>query len=124
MRLLRQSTCVVWLALFALVGQLVLSLGHFHPLSPLPSSLATTQLDASRDRAANPGDVPAESTDEHDCAICQTIAVARALVLPEDVRIAFPPCQIVNWPALETGRKLKRHAAPFQARAPPFSSLI
>ena len=124
MRLLRRSTGDVWLALFALVGQLLLSLGHFHPHSPLSLSLAATQLDASSDRAANPADVPGEGTNEHDCAICQTIAVAGALVLPESVSVPFPPAQFVNWPALGTVRNLERQAASFQARAPPFSSLI
>ena len=124
MHLLRRGSGVVWLAVFALIGQLVLSLGHFHSQRRTSDGIAASLPDDRGGRLVSPGDVPGEGTDEDDCAICQTIAIARALVLPESVSVPFPLGQFVNGPALGTVRNLERQAASFQARAPPFSSLI
>lgn len=111
-----------WLALIALVSQLVLSFGHTHDhfLSPgrdVPGQASLSQLSwPSQPGPDNPG------ASEAFCTICATISLAASVILP--VALAA----LLTLFAGETGWRADRAIALFanptrdhyRARAPPF----
>ena len=124
MHLLRRSPSVVWLALFALIGQLVLSLGHTHSqTSRVSTQLAASQSDYVGVHASNPNNAPYQGSTDRDCAVCWTVAVAGALIIPDAVTIQAPALQPAGWSACTSACEPNGRLAHFQARAPPVSSL-
>jgi hypothetical protein len=113
----------MWLALFALACQLVLSFGHVHPgKSGLPDAWAV---------AANAGDHSASLTAplhhknpaglaDDFCAICASINLASTLVVPASPA-AVPPIAFVkdlSW-SFAAVEPASIDRLLFNARAPP-----
>jgi len=113
-----------WLAFFALTCQLVLSFGHIHigKLSNSPGELAV--LAPAGDGVA--GTAPAsphknpKGLAEDFCAICASISIASALVVP-DAPATVPPISFVlvfQWTVATTEPLWSDHFL-FDARGPP-----
>jgi hypothetical protein len=113
-----------WLALFALVVQLVLSFGHIHQSDffPLGGSTGTSAGSGlglrSADTAPIPLGKPGLALD--DCAICATMHMMGSSALPAPITVAGPT--ILGRPSLAAVEAFVLTAAPyllFQTRAPP-----
>jgi hypothetical protein len=107
----------VWLALFALALQLVLSFGHIHAEEfARKSSVATL---------AHSDEGPADDDDHHgaghgDCAICAVIHLAATLLLAPPPQVALPAAESFAWlAAIDRHDPPRAPRQPFQARAPP-----
>lgn len=119
MRFVRQHRGLGWLALMALVLQLVLSFGHHHD-----HAAAHREIAASSNTCA-PGSAdscPAHDDDDDEhCSICWTMALAAAAVL------TFPivPKALVERAVRTLRPQWTQHVrgssvpGSFQARAPP-----
>lgn len=108
----------VWLALFALALQLVLSFGHIHAedfAAPNPGVLTLAAADGG----------PADDDDHHgaghaDCAICAVIHLAGTLLLPPPPLVQLPAAESLAWlAAIDRQDAVRASRQPFQARAPP-----
>jgi hypothetical protein len=115
------------LALFAVWLQLALSFGHIHPGDIFPFGHPVAQGHAVTS-VANAGDgapltpLRPAGGDVIDltCAICASMALAAALVVPDPVRLPLPLDAVVASVLQDDGFILT--AAPFllfQTRAPP-----
>ncbi len=76
-----------WLALFALFVQFALSFGHIHTEDFLPQSAASVTGPALPGSSGGP--LP-EGLAHEACAICASMHLAGALVLPEPIRLTAP----------------------------------
>ena len=119
MRPLRRQVSFIWIALFGLALQLVLSFGHIHHHEGgthhlVVASAAALQISG----ATSPSDT--DDDDEAQCAICWSMTVARAAVL------LAPPVALLNLSVEDRQIQLAASAispsqslASFQPRAPP-----
>ena len=126
MRLLRRSTGVAWLALIALIGQLVLSFGHAHSRAgaviAFRQQAATQAVFAGSDTATaiwKSHKAPGPDRSESDCSVCWTMSIAQALVLPVGLEIRLPTVAMVDCFDTLTTRLPRAQSAHFQVRAPP-----
>ena len=120
MQLLRRHQSLVWLALFALCAQLVLSFGHVHlHLAQHHADAATPGTCATH--AQSPCPKPSDDDDAH-CAICWTLSIAGTLVLPAPPAIDIPSLEPfpVERP-LSVGSLWGKETVHFQARGPPLA---
>jgi hypothetical protein len=120
-----------WLALFALALQLVLSFGHIHPDELLSSSgppglseVAAVQPSARQgDESPTRGKQTPGGLAHEACAICASMHMAGAAVLPEPATLKQPT--LPGRPSLKAVTEYVLTAAPFllfQTRAPPHSA--
>jgi hypothetical protein len=137
MRYIRQRPWFVWLGLFALASQVVLTLGHVHAGRENGSGSAhfhvlSVQLEA-RDHAIRGAvltryhrEMPADSTLLGGwCAYCWTIAQAASIVLPTPMRIRHGHLHQTLSPQYRTAvLPASDQASPFQSRGPPLMSQI
>jgi hypothetical protein len=115
-----------WLALAAMVLQLVLSFGHMHPEDFFPPAGPGAKILAAADSGAAP-QVPAKPAPgdaaHDDCAICANMQMAAALLLPDPV-LLLPPADF-GMAAPRVTIALLLTAPPhllFQTRAPPITA--
>jgi DUF2946 family protein len=113
-----------YLALFALVCQLVLTFGHVHldRAAPIPADRSTVATaDASNAAQATPADPTGrhDQADDH-CPICTLIHLAGALVLAEPPSLPLPDISVrmPSEPPLAFDFPSPQRAL-FAARAPP-----
>jgi hypothetical protein len=107
-----------WAALFALSLQIVLAFGHTHPL--FPAKGPTTAASAALHSGANGPDKKTGDAAQDICAICVSIHLASALVLPQAAVLATPArtVDLVDLGGSEfVLPRLPPH--PFRTRAPP-----
>jgi len=123
MRLLRSNIGrIVWLALFALACQFVLSFGHVHLGKANPGTAWAALADTAADTApSTPPNVPGPvgTTDEF-CVICANISLAGVLLIPV-VLALLAPVQLnakLPWPRADITPALVSHLL-FSARGPP-----
>jgi hypothetical protein len=128
----RRRPGLVWLALIALAGQIVLTFGHVH--AKHDSEVGTQHSDSfgALHEVNGTSALPAKSRTEHRhapaspddfdgiCAYCRAIAQTACLILP---RIGVVrPSQVhltFRLPHSTSGLVSRDHTAPFQSRAPP-----
>jgi hypothetical protein len=112
---------IAWLALFALVCQLVLSFGHVHLGKNVGNTWAGEFDSASivdhRVPASPPGPV---STPDDFCAICANISLAGTLVIPILALVLAPVSVAIELPKpqADIGPHSIAHLL-FRARGPP-----
>jgi hypothetical protein len=113
----------VWLALFALACQLLLSFGHVHVGKLSDGSAAW----AAAGRGNGPADVPPSPPQKNPtglagdfCAICANMSLANTLVLPILALILAPRffTEILPW-SLAAYEPASFDYLPFGARGPP-----
>ena len=135
LRLIRQRSWFAWLGLFALAGQIVLTLGHSHAgresdLRDALAGLFEPRVQISEHAAPTTAlaghhrETPADSSHLGGwCAYCGAIAQAASTILPTPVCIrrghrddtfSLP----LRTTALATGDR----ASPFDSRGPPLTS--
>ena len=111
-----------WLALAALVLQLVVSFGHVH-LDGVHRASPALALSGSGAQASQlPGPQPGNGADDDYCVICATIFLAATTFLPPAPQPPVPS-------ASQTIERFDRvpvvfiasRRAPFQSRAPPLA---
>lgn len=126
MRSLRSNAGgMVWLALFALACQLVLSFGHVHLGKPNAGTawVAATSAGIAVDNApAENAPTPAGTTDEF-CAICANISLAGVLFVPVALALLAPVLLTgaLPWPQADITPASISHLL-FDARGPPEAS--
>jgi hypothetical protein len=112
---------VAWLAFFALACQLSFSFGHIHiskfgsgPVAPV----AVQTTDVTSGAEPSPQNPALVSVDF--CAVCASISLASALILPILAFILAPDlfARILQWPLAACEPASFGHR-PFRARAPP-----
>jgi len=118
MRFLRREQRLSWLALFALVTQLMLSFGHVHVHA------AQRAAHAAAPGACVPGthaQCPShDDDDEAHCSICWTISIAGSLVVPAPAALVIPLGETESVdPQPSMGTFADNETVHFQARAPP-----
>ena len=115
---------VAWLAFFALTCQLLLSFSHIH-LGKINGGSATWA--AAADGGDIPAAVPPSSPQKNPselpadfCAICASIGLASALVVPDSPIIIAPSSciQVLPW-SLAAGEPASFDHLLFDARGPP-----
>lgn len=123
MRWLRANTGkIAWLALYALVCQLVMSFGHVH-LGKTNAEAAWAALASKADTAADSAPAntpnPAGTPDEY-CAVCASIGLAGALLIPIVLALLAPLLLAAElpWPEADITPASIAHLL-FSARAPP-----
>jgi hypothetical protein len=119
MRFFRQHRSSLWLAIFALAVQLTLSFGHIHAHAAkhgLTSPPGTSALTVKSPCPTQNGD------DDAHCAICWSINIVGAAVVPPPILIG-PPLRVANplAPPLSTATLRGRERIHSRARAPPFA---
>jgi hypothetical protein len=114
----------VWLAFFALACQLVLPFGHVHfagagALSAALAKSAAPAVDGAPAPASPAQPAPAGPSQDF-CAVCNTIGLANALVLPAPPGLVFPASKAADLQqppaAVEPASERRFH---FSARGPP-----
>ena len=122
MRFVRvHQTFWTWVALGALLVQIVVSFAHIHSDDLVPVASENVP-NASPLNPALPGDSrsPAPTRDHDFCAICASMALIGSVVLPQPptVVLATVPCRVgLNERAIIlASTEQHRH---FQARGPP-----
>jgi hypothetical protein len=124
LRFFRRERRVVWLALFALASQLVLSFGHHvHVHAALLTAHAAAPGSCSSSAQAQ---CPAhDDEDETRCSICWTISIAGSLVVPAPAALLVPSCdaEIVD-PQPLMAIFSDDETVYFQARAPPHAGSL
>ena len=109
----------MWVALFALACQLVLSFGHIHLGKNVAAGWTAAPYAASTTGAPEAPPNPASSTDDF-CAICANINLAGTLVLPILAFVLAPAAVTVALPIPEADEKPQSIAyLLFSARGPP-----
>lgn len=120
-RMRRMRRPGTWLALAAMALQLVLSFGHIHPEDFFAAATRPATLTAASGVAPHTPAKPAPGNTAHDdCAICATMQMAAALLLPNPVLL--PPPADFGVPTAIASLALVLTAPPhllFQTRAPP-----
>ena len=112
-----------WLALFALVFQLVASFGHVHGVKDLeyPSvQLTRTAPTGAHVPSGNANDQTPDNDDDY-CAVCAVIHFVGAVVVAEPPSLALPASfgvRRITSVAAEF-KTIPLSHAPFLARAPP-----
>ena len=122
---------VMWLALFALTCQLVLSFGHVHldkvRIAPTPGTASVAiAVNSSQDFAALPRAPPQApkkgpvGLGDDFCALCASIHLAGALVVPSAPPMASPVSlpRTLTWTHVALVLAVVRHLS-FDARGPP-----
>jgi hypothetical protein len=134
MQYIRQRSQFVWLGLLALIGQIVLTLGHVHAeyknsLNSAQFGLLGLHLEA-RDHAASTAqstrhhqETPTDSDDlGGSCAFCWTIAQAHSLIPPRPVIIRLGRLHQTSPLQYQPAELLPADpASPFESRGPPDS---
>ncbi len=124
---------VMWLALFALTAQLVLSFGHIHLgkvlIAPFPGTASVAiAVNSGQDSAALPHAPPQApkkgplGLGDDFCALCASIHLAGALVVPSAPAMA-PPVSFprsLTWTDVALVLASVRHLF-FDARGPPYA---
>jgi len=114
---------MAWLAFFALACQLLLSFGHVHVGKFSGSSIARAGVEIGN----APADVPPSSPQKNSaglagdfCAICASIRLANALVLPILAVVLAPRlfAEILPW-SMAASELGSLDLLPFSARGPP-----
>lgn len=113
-----------WLAIFALAIQLVASFAHVHKEDLFSAvaerTIASGLASASSAGTHSPAQPPGHADHDAACAICATIALAGAILLPEPPVITFAPdYHAVRLPADAFVAASGEQHAYFQARGPP-----
>jgi len=124
MRFVRaHQTSATWVALAALLVQIVVSFAHIHRDDLVPV-VPESVPNASRLNPALPNESPSPApTRDHDfCTICASMALVGSVVLPQPpmVVLATVPCRIglIERAIILASTDQHRH---FQARGPPVS---
>ena len=122
MRFLRaHQTAGAWVALLALLVQIVVSFAHIHRDDLLPV-VPESVPNASRLNPALPDDSrsPAPTRDHDFCTICASMALLGSVVLPQPptVVLATVPCRVdlIERAIILASTDQHRY---FQARGPP-----
>jgi len=117
----------VWLALFALACELVLSFGHVH-LGKNAGNVwtaafgAASTADAGPINQTTPAKGPVSTTDDF-CAICANINLVGTSALPILASILAPVSRLISLPAPRTEIRPRAIATlAFRARGPPPAS--
>ena len=111
---------IVWLALFALACQLVLSFGHVHPGKNVGSAWAALGAASNADQSAPAAPQGPAGTADDFCAICANISLAGTLVLPILASILVPVSIINELPKPQADVRPSSIAhLLFRARGPP-----
>ena len=123
MRLLGQRQWMCWLALAALIGQLVASFAHPHVRSDAAGrgliQVAATCQATGYQQPCSPGQ-PADH--RSDCQICWSMALVGNGIAPPAVLVPVPVVICVDGcTSLATERREAGVASSFQARGPPAS---
>jgi hypothetical protein len=115
------QTSWTWVALGALLVQIVVSFAHIHRDDLVPV-VSESVPNASRFNPALPDDSrsPAPTRDHDFCAICASMALVGSVVLPQPpaVALATVPCRVglLERAIILASTDQHRH---FQARGPP-----
>ena len=123
MRWLRANTsAIAWLALYALVCQLVMSFGHVHVGKANTGTAWATLFDGGKTTDhAPPANAPSPAgiSDEF-CAICANISLAGILLIPVVLALLAPVLLTAElpWPDSEVTPASIPHLL-FAARGPP-----
>ena len=120
MRFVRaHQTSWTWVALVALLVQIVVSFAHIHR-DDLVSVAPEYMPNASRLNPADDSRSPVPTRDHDFCTICASMALVGSVVLPQPpmVVLATVPCRIglIERAIILASRDQHRH---FQARGPP-----
>ena len=117
MRFFRQHRGSAWLAIFALSAQLALSFGHVH-LHATKHGINAASLGACGIKTGSP--CPAQRGDDALCAICWTISIAGAGVVPPPILIGLPLLEAnLVVPPLSVTALRGSKIIQTRARAPP-----
>jgi hypothetical protein len=115
---------LAWLAFFALACQFELTFGHVHRDSVGRVSAAPVISADTANSSADAQFLPKQKTPpalaQDFCAVCNSISLAHALVLPVSAA-TIPPIssiQDLHWPFVAVGLASRDHFH-FNARAPP-----
>jgi hypothetical protein len=113
---------VVWLAIFALAGQFVLTFGHIHSgsVSVISAALAISADGGSANAPSLPTQKTPAGLAQDFCAVCNHIGLASALVLPDSPRL-LPPISFIRelrWSRVAIWFASRDHFH-FNARGPP-----
>jgi hypothetical protein len=121
MQSFRRHQSFIWLALFALSAQLVLTFGHVHLHATQNHQTDVATTGTCGPDAQSP--CPKQSDDdESHCPICQVISIAGTLVLPAPPAIDLRPQEPVSVePPRSVGSLCGEETVQFQARAPPLA---
>ena len=127
MRLHWKYQVSVWLALVALIGQLIVSTIHSH--AGRSGNIGAAQLAAVSDNSGLVSDAPCAppaGKNDGNCPVCWVNAVAGAVIAPVDVfvGVASTVYSLIDQPPIEIARQSLRTLESFQARAPPFEPLV
>jgi len=118
MRFFRRDRRFVWLALFALTAQLVLTFGHIHLHAIQHHQAAVAAAGTCASHVQSP--CPNHSDDDAICPICNLITLAGTLVPPQPIAIDLPKLvSNVVAPQRSIGSFTRSETVHFQARAPP-----
>jgi hypothetical protein len=135
MRYFRRKSQFVWLALLAVAGQVVLTLGHAHEtqesgVRQFDFSLSGVTLEAggytiaAKDNADAHRDLPTGSNDlDESCVICWTIAQAGASILHSPASIYLTRLRLTVALPYRTVELIScGRTSQFGSRAPPVAS--
>ena len=124
MRLARGNTIVVWLALVALVGQLLISFAHSHVGLSVRMAASWQTLGNVAEATGNPRQ-PSDGGGEYHCPVCWALAGVGAGIVPAGEVVVVPagPTLRSARPRIAALSQSWGLRAPFQARAPPFETL-
>src|SRR5258708_5389511 len=113
-----------WVAFFALACQFALTFGHLHPSNIGVISAALTAPADSTNGSTGAPSSPAPQTPtpvaQDFCAVCNSISLANALLLPVAPAPFSPTALIRNlWWSLARPALASSDRFPFNARGPP-----
>lgn len=134
LRDLRKRSWFAWLGLFALAGQIALTLGHVH--LGRESAMSAAQFGKVEAQVQAGGHAARATTARQDrdapaapdhlgrwCAYCWSTAQARTLILPGPVTLRQVRLhQIFPLPRLTSGLTVRARTSSFESRGPPLTS--
>ena len=123
MRLSMRHTAITWLALIALISQLLLSLGHVHGAGSRVSLRTAVQgIQLSQEHAPRAPALP--NPHDESCLVCWAASISGSGLIPLSPAV-FGPVDLVlrHRPDRAAPWRLIQRAAQFHARAPPSPTL-
>lgn len=124
MRPSRSQRAVTWLALVALIAQLILAFAHHHDHREHAGRAVADGTRPAQTIGSLDDEGPSQVPDDHDCLICWTAAIAGTLIVP---LIAFLAIGLISralhWICHAAPIVQAKGAAQFRARAPPLAVL-
>jgi hypothetical protein len=108
---------MAWIALLALVGQLLLAFAHHHQDSGINNPALATFLSS---QVSDDHQAPLPADNDKDCTICLVLALAASTIIPLCAYLLIQPStSSLRWKLHAAASVMSRRVGNFEARAPP-----